>query len=352
MRFEATPLGGLVRIDVEPFVDSRGLFARTWCDREAAAAGLRTPMVQQSIGVNSKAGTLRGLHYQSPLPQVKVMRCLQGSAFFAAVDIRRSSPTFLHTFDLILDSRTHTAVYVPPGIAVEVPDARRRHGDRLHDGGALRSAVRARRTLERSGVRASMARRRSYHQRSRRDLSGLQSGCGRCAVTRTQDVPASAAAASVGVEMHALVRRLFPICRSLTGNGVRDTLRMLAEYAPLEQHEVPSGTAIFDWVVPREWNLRDAYIADPSGHRIVDFKANSLHLVGYSVPVRQTMTLSELQPHLHSLPSQPALIPYRTLVLPRALGFLPVTRAAALARRRSVRRGGRQPIGRRSSHVW
>jgi dTDP-4-dehydrorhamnose 3,5-epimerase len=117
MRFEATPLSGLVRIEVEPFVDHRGMFARTWCDREAAAAGLRGPMVQQSIGVNRQAGTLRGLHYQAPLPQVRVMRCLHGQAFFAAVDIRRSSPTFLRTYTLVLDARTHSAVYVPPGIA-------------------------------------------------------------------------------------------------------------------------------------------------------------------------------------------------------------------------------------------
>lgn len=106
--------------------------------------------------------------------------------------------------------------------------------------------------------------------------------------------------------------RLWPICRSLTGQGVRETFAQLREAIPLELVEVPSGTKVFDWTVPQEWNLRDAYLEDENGRRWIDFKANNLHVVGYSIPVDQTLSLEELQPHLHSLPEQPNAIPYLT----------------------------------------
>src|SRR5262245_28209870 len=96
---------------------------------------------------------------------------------------------------------------------------------------------------------------------------------------------------SVGPAMYDLIARLFPICRSITGNGVRQTLAALSELVPLVVHEVPSGTRAFDWVVPREWNIRDAYIKDANGRRVVDFRASNLHVVNYSVPVRAVMTL-------------------------------------------------------------
>src|SRR5262245_12388650 len=96
-----------------------------------------------------------------------------------------------------------------------------------------------------------------------------------------------------GAELLALVRRLYPICRSITGDGVRETLRIVAEHVPLELREVPSGTPVFDWTVPPEWNLRDAWIADAAGRRVVDLRNSNLHVVGYSTPVRRRMPLAE-----------------------------------------------------------
>jgi aminopeptidase-like protein len=128
-------------------------------------------------------------------------------------------------------------------------------------------------------------------------------------------------AAARGADMHGLVRELYPICRSITGDGVRQTLARLAREIPLVQHEVPSGTRAFDWTVPREWNVRDAFVKDASGRRVIDFRAHNLHLVSYSVPVHRRMTLAELRPHLHSLPDRPDLIPYRTSYYKEAWGF-------------------------------
>src|SRR6185295_9424454 len=119
-------------------------------------------------------------------------------------------------------------------------------------------------------------------------------------------------ARSAAAEAMAAMAEMYPICRSITGNGVRRTLDLLERIVPLERHEVPTGTAVFDWEIPREWNIRDAWIADSSGRRLVDFQAHSLHVMSYSTPVRLTMSLEELQPHLYSLPDQPDLIPYRT----------------------------------------
>ena len=117
----------------------------------------------------------------------------------------------------------------------------------------------------------------------------------------------------LGKEMHQLVARLYPIYRSLTGAGVRETLSILGEHLPdLQVHEVPTGTKCFDWEVPREWRVNEAYIVDPAGNRICDVSQNNLHLVGYSIPINKTLTLDELQPHLHSLPEQPDAIPYAT----------------------------------------
>jgi aminopeptidase-like protein len=118
--------------------------------------------------------------------------------------------------------------------------------------------------------------------------------------------------ADVGEAMHDLAADLFPICRSMTGDGVRQTLRRLEELVPLTIHEVPTGEKAFDWEVPREWNIRDAWIADQSGHRIIDFRASNLHVVAGSIPVRASMTWSELKPRLHTLPEHPDWIPYRT----------------------------------------
>jgi aminopeptidase-like protein len=121
--------------------------------------------------------------------------------------------------------------------------------------------------------------------------------------------------------MHNLMAELFPICRSITGQGVRETLRMIQKRIPLEMHEVPSGTTVFDWTVPLEWNVSDAYIKNESGVRVVDFKANNLHVMSYSSPVKKSMTLEELNPHLFSLPDHPEWIPYRTSYYQENWGF-------------------------------
>jgi aminopeptidase-like protein len=125
----------------------------------------------------------------------------------------------------------------------------------------------------------------------------------------------------LGAEIFQLASEIFPICRSITGDGVRETLRHMAAHIALDVTEVPSGTKVFDWTVPREWNVRDAYILDGSGKRIVDFKASNLHVLNYSVPVRKQVSLEELKQHLYSLPEQPDVIPYRTSYYAENWGF-------------------------------
>jgi aminopeptidase-like protein len=128
-------------------------------------------------------------------------------------------------------------------------------------------------------------------------------------------------AAVAGERMHALVARLYPLCRSITGDGVRATLSVVDELIPLRVSEVPTGTEVLDWTVPREWNIRDAYVADATGRRVIDFRESNLHVVGYSVAVDATMSLAQLRPHLHTLPEQPDLVPYRTSYYAPTWGF-------------------------------
>jgi aminopeptidase-like protein len=124
----------------------------------------------------------------------------------------------------------------------------------------------------------------------------------------------------VGESMHTFMRELFPICRSITGDGVRETLAAVACRIPLELHEVPTGTEVLDWTVPEEWNIEDAFIAK-DGRRVVDFRESNLHVVSYSEPVQAVMPLTELRQHLHTLPEHPEWIPYRTSYYSRAWGF-------------------------------
>ncbi|MGE0309534.1 MAG: DUF4910 domain-containing protein [Acidimicrobiia bacterium] len=127
--------------------------------------------------------------------------------------------------------------------------------------------------------------------------------------------------ADIGVEAFGLIEQLYPMCRSITGDGVRLTLAAVRQLIPLEVTEVPSGTSVLDWTVPPEWNIRDAFVADETGHRVIDFRAHNLHVVNYSAPVDTWLTLDELRPHLHTLPDQPDLIPYRTSYYDRNWGF-------------------------------
>jgi aminopeptidase-like protein len=125
----------------------------------------------------------------------------------------------------------------------------------------------------------------------------------------------------LGDALYALVRELYPICRSITGDGVRETLELLSRQFPMAIREVPSGTHVLDWTIPNEWNVRDAWIADDRGRRVIDFRASNLHVVGYSLPIRARMSLEDLRPHLHSLPDRPDLIPYRTSYYAEGWGF-------------------------------
>ena len=125
----------------------------------------------------------------------------------------------------------------------------------------------------------------------------------------------------LGEQMYQLVETLYPICRSITGPGVRETMAHIQKLLPITIQEVPSGTPVFDWEVPKEWAIRDAYVKNAQGERVIDFKKSNLHVLNYSTPVNQRMTLSELRPHLTTLPEQPDWIPYRTTYYQEKWGF-------------------------------
>ncbi|WP_347275208.1 DUF4910 domain-containing protein [Candidatus Kuenenia sp.] len=125
----------------------------------------------------------------------------------------------------------------------------------------------------------------------------------------------------VGGEMYQLMTELFPICRSITGNGVRETLNIIKKHIPVTVHEVPSGTQVFDWTVPKEWNITEAYVKNSKGKKIIDFMENNLHVLNYSVPVKKKISLGELKEHLFTLPEYPDWIPYRTSYYKEIWGF-------------------------------
>lgn len=125
----------------------------------------------------------------------------------------------------------------------------------------------------------------------------------------------------VGEALYQLIERLYPICRSITGNGVRQTLNILKEFIPLELHEVKSGTKVFDWVVPDEWNIHDGYILNGKGEKIIDFKKLNLHVLNYSTPIDEDVSLNELKEHVYTLPDHPDWVPYRTSYHNKNWGF-------------------------------
>lgn len=126
---------------------------------------------------------------------------------------------------------------------------------------------------------------------------------------------------NIGNEMYRMIEDLYPICRSITGDGYRQTMRRIKNVIPLSIHEVPSGAEVFDWVVPKEWNIRDAYVRAPDGRKVIDFQRHNLHILQYSHPIRRKMPLSELKNHLYSLPDHPDWIPYRTSYYKDNWGF-------------------------------
>ena len=126
---------------------------------------------------------------------------------------------------------------------------------------------------------------------------------------------------AIGADLYKMVEELYPICRSITGDGVRATLHAVQAHIPLTIHEVPSGTQVFDWTVPKEWNIQDGYIKDSQGNRIIDFKQSNLHVVGYSVGVKKRLPVKALKEHLFTLPDHPDWIPYRTSYYKEDWGF-------------------------------
>jgi aminopeptidase-like protein len=125
----------------------------------------------------------------------------------------------------------------------------------------------------------------------------------------------------IGRQLQEFAAELYPICRSITGDGIRRTLARVRDRIPLQISEVPTGTQVFDWTVPKEWNIRRAYIKDAHGKNIVDFNQSNLHVLNYSTPAQATMSLSELKPHLYTLPAHPDWIPYRTSYYQQNWGF-------------------------------
>jgi len=123
------------------------------------------------------------------------------------------------------------------------------------------------------------------------------------------------------MELHRFAAELYPICRSITGDGIHQTLDLIRKRIPLQIREVATGTKVFDWIVPKEWNIREAYINGPAGNRVVDFRNHSLHVLNYSTPIRATMPLRELKSHLFTIPEHPDWIPYRTSYYRETWGF-------------------------------
>src|SRR5947208_71534 len=194
-----------------------------------------------------------------------------------------------------------------------------RHRGLLSDVRILFAGKCARVSMERPVLWHPVAAGRDRHFRARPGLSRL-SPADMTAIA-VSDVRAGIKPDEVGESMYQLIRELYPICRSITGNGVRETLRRVGEYIPLKLREVPTGTQVFDWTVPKEWNVRDAYVKNSDGIKVIDFKKSSLRVLNYSTPVHKRMSLAELREHLYTLPDHPDWIPYKTSYYQERWGF-------------------------------
>ena len=323
MTFNELAIAGAYLIAPTRHEDDRGFFARSSDKHAFEERGLTHEFVQCSISHNRHRGTLRGMHYQAPPRQeVKLIRCTKGRLYDVIIDLRPDSPSFGKYVGMDLAADDHAMLYVPKGCAhgfltldddTEVyyqiseyyaPDCAR--GVRYDD-----PAFGVDWPAPIVVIKDRDAAYPDYDA-----PAALPAPCERGAVVSEEDDEQGSVVSEEdderGAAMHELARRLFPLCRSLTGDGVRATLRMLQEYIPLEIHEVATGTCVYDWEIPMEWNIRDAYIKDADGNRLVDFNESNLHVVGYSAPVRAQMRLEELRPHIHTLPEHPDWIPYRT----------------------------------------
>lgn len=140
-------------------------------------------------------------------------------------------------------------------------------------------------------------------------------------MSATRDIARRLLESGSGEAMYALASDLYPLCRSITGDGVRATLERVRRELAVDVHEVPTGTSVFDWTVPKEWNIREAWIRGPDGSKVVDFANHNLHVVSYSIPVHERLSLEALRPRLHTLPDQPDRIPYRTSYYDETWGF-------------------------------
>ena len=170
------------------------------------------------------------------------------------------------------------------------------------------------------------------------------------------DAPELEAAGDLGARLHARIAELYPICRSITGPGVRETLGRLQALIPLRIHEVPTGTPVFDWTVPREWAIRDAYVARADGTRVIDFRRHNLHVMSYSTAVRARMRLNELAPAPLFRPGPSGLDPLPHRLLRRGLGLLPLPPPARGAdgggHGRGLRGGDRRHPRPRVAQLW
>ncbi len=210
--------------------------------------------------------------------------------------------------DLVVDRSTHKQGRMMPGVRLPI----RAPEYSARDHARVRAAAHVEHGRRDSAAAAGVpqALRQVHHS------GAVAANC-----VMSVSVTAAESVGRTGRLMHDLLSELYPICRSITGDGVRDTLGVIGRHIPLRVHEVPTGTKVLDWTIPNEWNIRDAWLKDPAGRTIVSFRDSNLHVVSYSAPVHRRLSLAELRPHLFSMPSKPDWIPYRTSYYEETWGF-------------------------------